>query len=245
MKKLFLSILIVFFTISFMSIVGCNNQNIIEEQSSLSEKKINGYSELVESEPIVESPMVTPKISDSKIWEYLGDNWYYNENNITKSSNLLLVNPINGYSESVESEPIVESPTVTPKIPDSKIWEYFEDNWYYNKDNITKSSKIIKVWTYKIVTDDIRKKMIELRKKYSLKESTKYQHYDHYISLEIFDCKNKLRKREYSVDYDDEENVLDRGKYKKNEWKNIISESVMDKLYDKVCVTHKNPLNKK
>ena len=37
MKKiLFLSILIVFFTTSFMSLVGCNNQNIIKEQSSLS-----------------------------------------------------------------------------------------------------------------------------------------------------------------------------------------------------------------
>ena len=36
-RKLFLSILIVFFTTSFMSIVGCNNQNIIKEQSSLSE----------------------------------------------------------------------------------------------------------------------------------------------------------------------------------------------------------------
>ncbi len=37
MKKLFLSILIVFFTTLFMSLVGCNNQNIIKEQSSLSE----------------------------------------------------------------------------------------------------------------------------------------------------------------------------------------------------------------
>jgi hypothetical protein len=36
-RNLFLSFLIVFFTTSFMSIVGCNNQNIIKEQSSLSE----------------------------------------------------------------------------------------------------------------------------------------------------------------------------------------------------------------
>ena len=36
-RKLILSILIIFFTTSFLSIFGCNNQNIIKEQSSLSE----------------------------------------------------------------------------------------------------------------------------------------------------------------------------------------------------------------
>ena len=36
-KNLFLSILIVFFTTSFIFSVGCNNQNIIKEPSSLSE----------------------------------------------------------------------------------------------------------------------------------------------------------------------------------------------------------------
>lgn len=45
-RKLFLSILIIFFTTSFMSLVGCNNHNIIKEQSSLSEKKIKGDDEL-------------------------------------------------------------------------------------------------------------------------------------------------------------------------------------------------------
>lgn len=45
-RTLFLSILIIFFTTSFMSVIGCNNQNIIKEQSSLSEKKIKGDYEL-------------------------------------------------------------------------------------------------------------------------------------------------------------------------------------------------------
>jgi hypothetical protein len=39
-RKLFLSILIVFFTTSFMSLVGCNNQNPTKEQSSVSEKEL-------------------------------------------------------------------------------------------------------------------------------------------------------------------------------------------------------------
>lgn len=36
-RKLFLSILLIFFTTSLLSSVGCNNQNIIKEPSSLSE----------------------------------------------------------------------------------------------------------------------------------------------------------------------------------------------------------------
>ena len=36
-RTLFLSILIVFFTTSFLFLLGCNNQNIIKEPSSLSE----------------------------------------------------------------------------------------------------------------------------------------------------------------------------------------------------------------
>jgi hypothetical protein len=36
-RTLFLSILIIFFTTSFIFLVGCNNQNIIKEPSSLSE----------------------------------------------------------------------------------------------------------------------------------------------------------------------------------------------------------------
>jgi len=38
-RKLFLSILIIFFTTSFMSLVGCNNQKPTKEDSSVSEKK--------------------------------------------------------------------------------------------------------------------------------------------------------------------------------------------------------------
>ena len=47
-RTLFLFILIVFFTTSFMSLLGCNNHNIIKEQLFPSEKKIKGDSELQE-----------------------------------------------------------------------------------------------------------------------------------------------------------------------------------------------------
>lgn len=158
---------------------------------------------------------------------------------------LLFVNPVNGYSESVESEPIVELPKITPTIPDSKVWKKFTDNWYYNKKSLTKSSNIVSVWTYYILTDDDRKEMIEIIKKFDLEESIKYQHHDHCLTLEKFDCKNKMNKREDSVDYDDEGKVLDDRINKNSEWKNIIPESVMDTLYNKVCVTPKKSLKKK
>ena len=47
-RTLFLSILIVFFTTSFMSIVGCHNQNIIKESSSVSEKDLSEKYDLLE-----------------------------------------------------------------------------------------------------------------------------------------------------------------------------------------------------
>ena len=45
-RTLFLSILIIFFTTSFMFLIGCNNHNIIKEQLSPSGKKIKGDDEL-------------------------------------------------------------------------------------------------------------------------------------------------------------------------------------------------------
>lgn len=47
-RKLFLSILIVFFTTSFMSLVGCNNQNPTKEQSSVSQKTLKEQYQLQE-----------------------------------------------------------------------------------------------------------------------------------------------------------------------------------------------------
>jgi hypothetical protein len=45
-RKIFLSILLIFFTTSFMFLIGCNNHNIIKEQLSPLEKKIKGDDEL-------------------------------------------------------------------------------------------------------------------------------------------------------------------------------------------------------
>ncbi|MGP8154642.1 MAG: surface-adhesin E family protein [Smithella sp.] len=126
--------------------------------------------------------------------------------------------------------------------PDSKVGEPFDNNWYYNKTNITKSANIISVWTYNIVTDDFRKHKIEEIKKVDLDKSVKYQNYDHNLGLWKIDSINKQKRLIELTDYDDKGNILDRNIYKDSEWKNIKPNSVFEKLYIKVGVTQNEPL---
>lgn len=130
-------------------------------------------------------------------------------------------------------------------VPNSRVWEKFSYHYYYNKINLTKLSNIVSVWTYYIVTDDDRKKMVGLVKKHGLEESIKYEHLDHSVTLDKFDCKNRLMKTDESVDYDDEGNVLYQATFKNPEWGNILPESVIDTLYNKICVTPKKPKKNK
>jgi len=134
--------------------------------------------------------------------------------------------------------------------PDSKVWEGFGKDslggvYYYNKTNITKSSNIISVWTYTIESNDSKRKMVERWKNIDLEKSVKYQHYDHTIFGDEFDCKKKLTRRKEYIWYDDKGNVLDKYKNENSNWKNIIPESPLEILYDKVCVTPKKLLKNK
>jgi hypothetical protein len=123
--------------------------------------------------------------------------------------------------------------------PDSKVWESFDNDWYYNKTNMDKSSYIISVWVYKNVTNDNRKEKIEIIKKSDLDKSIKYQKFDHYLSLWEIDTKNKQKRLKELKDYDDKGNVLDSNAYKDREWKDIKLNSVFDKLYIKLGFTQK------
>ena len=152
---------------------------------------------------------------------------------------LVFVNPQNGYSESVVSEQNVKSLKATPRIPDSEVWESISPDYYYNKTSLTKSSNFMYVYIYKIVTDNQRKKVIEMLKKNDLEKSIKYKNWDHYISLNKFDCKNKKSKFEEIINYDNEGNILYQYTYKDSEWKSISPETLTEELYNKVCVTPK------
>jgi hypothetical protein len=144
-----------------------------------------------------------------------------------------------------EKKPYVESTKVKPNLPDPKVWEYFSDNQYYNKKNITKSSNIISVWTYKIVTDDERKYVIEIVKEYDLEKSIKYQHYEYNLSLRKIDCKKRLTNSEETIFYDNNGKVLNQITYENTKWESIPPQSIIEELYDKVCVTPKKTLKKK
>jgi len=135
---------------------------------------------------------------------------------------------------------------VTPPVKTlGKSWEYLSDNVYYNKRNITKSSNMISVWTYNIVTDDFREEKIEAIKKNDSEKSRKYQYYDHNVVLSEINCRKRLIRTKMYIDYDDNGEVLTSYTYKKREWKNIIPGTPGEKLYQKLCMTRKTQLFKR
>jgi hypothetical protein len=156
---------------------------------------------------------------------------------------LLFVNPVNGYSESVESGPIVESPKVTPNLPDSYVWELIGNNsfgiYYYNKTNITKSSDIISVWIYQTPTDDSKEGVIESVKKNNLEKSIKYKNYEHTMGLNEIDCKNRKVLQTNLIFYDDKNNILDNYTIDNSKWTDIPPDTLFNILYNKICVTEK------
>jgi hypothetical protein len=124
-------------------------------------------------------------------------------------------------------------------------WEYFSDNYYYDKKNMTKLSNIISVWTYSFVTDDERKEIEKVTKKRDSDESLKYLLYNYESVLWELDCKNRMKKMKKIIYYDDKGNILDDYTKANSQWENISPDSVINKLYNKVCVTPKKPLKKK
>jgi hypothetical protein len=150
--------------------------------------------------------------------------------------------PVKPTGSAMDSSAIPVTPPV--KTP-GKSWEFLSDNIYYNKRNITKSSNMISVWTYNIVTDDFREQKIEAIKKNDLEKSRKYQYYDHNVVLSEMNCRKRLIRTKMYIDYDDNGEVLTSYTYKKREWKDIISGTPGEKLYQKLCMTRKAQLKKR
>jgi len=154
----------------------------------------------------------------------------------------------------VDRQPIVtpeifDRPIITSQLPDSNVWEHLgktrSGDCYYSKTIIKKSSDIISVQTYKIVTEDLRKDTIEEVKKSDLAKSKKYQYYEHNIRVDEIDCQKKLYRVTESIDYDDNGNVLNRFTYTNEPWKSIPVLTGQDSLREKFCVVQKQPLKKK
>jgi hypothetical protein len=129
--------------------------------------------------------------------------------------------------------------------PNPKIWKPLEYNSYYNIKIITTSSDTKLIWTYKTVTNVARDKRIEEVKQYDLGRSIKYQQYSHEVILWEIDCKNRQWRLKDIIDFNKDEKVLDRYSFNNSAWEVIMPNSMMDFLYQKVCVTPKIPLKKK
>ena len=95
------------------------------------------------------------------------------------------------------------------------------------------------------VTDEFRERKIEAIKKNDLDKSRKYEYYDHNVVLSEINCRKKLAKTKMYVDYDDAGEVLTSYTYNNREWKEIAPGSLGEKLYQKLCMTRKAPLNQK
>jgi len=143
---------------------------------------------------------------------------------------------------------IVEQPVMTPKKPDSNAWEHLgktrSGDCYYNKASVSKSSHVIEVRTYKIVTQDFRKAAIEEVKKNDPANSIKYHNYDHNVRVDEIDCQKNLYRVTESIDYDVHGNVLDHFRYANEPWRSIPVLTGLDTLRGKFCIVQKQPLNK-
>jgi hypothetical protein len=129
--------------------------------------------------------------------------------------------------------------------PNPKIWKSLEYNSYYNIKIITTASDTKLVWTYKAATNITRDKRIEEVKRYDLERSIQYQQYSHEVILWEIDCKNRLWRLKDIIDFNKDEKVLDRYSFNNSGWEGIIPNSMIDLLYQKICVTPKIPLKKK
>lgn len=138
---------------------------------------------------------------------------------------------------------INDSSGILGNEPDSKVWEYHGTtsggDYYYDKTNLTKSSNMLSVWIYIIVTDNERKQRIEGLKISDLELSTKYQNFDHVIILNEIDCKNKQMRVREKVHYDNKGDVLYQNKKVEDEWRNILPDSIIETLYQKGCAAQR------
>jgi len=124
-------------------------------------------------------------------------------------------------------------------------WERISDNFYFDKTNVTKSSDIISVLVYSIVTEEERKEIEKEAKKRDSDKSLKYLLYTHESVLCEIDCINRMKKIKKITYRDWDGNILDEYTKETSEWDRISPKSAFNKLYKKVCVTPKNPSKKK
>lgn len=163
--------------------------------------------------------------------------------------------------ESPSAPVVVEKPSVSPppvseklpdivrSVPDNKVWVRYGKTKmgenYYNQTNITRSSNIVTVTLYRVVTDLCRKQMIEEVKKYNPRKAVKYHYYEHDVRVDEIDCKNQKWRVKDLIHYDDKGSILDHYIYENEVWQNIRFVTDHHTLQKSICVTQEKPAVKK
>lgn len=136
---------------------------------------------------------------------------------------------------------MMSSPSVCfSEQPDPKVWEYLSDDFYYKKKNLIKKSDIISAWTYRTITGEEKKYLIEHFRESDLGKSIRYQNLDHQVMFLDIDCRQKMSRIKKLANYDDQKNVLYEETYQNSEWTEIAPESKLDEIYKKLCTTSGN-----
>jgi len=161
----------------------------------------------------------------------MSSNTFGNKNNTSSRINGIEITKINSIS-------------YLDRDPDPLVWEYYADNRYYDKTKITQLNNVISVWTYRIVTNDLRQEAIDdYQGKNDLERANKYRSLDHFISLVEIDCKNKMMRLKRFISYNDKEQMLDDHSYDPA-WETIAPNTVDDILYQKLCPSKEQPTKK-
>jgi len=143
------------------------------------------------------------------------------------------------------ASPKAESTAGKSIIPDSKEWEPLGktrtgDN-YYKVTGTDNASGNVTVSTYKIVTDDYRKSMVEKFQKSHPELSKKYEKLNHNVRVDEIDCKHKQYRMKEIVDYDDKGQILQVSPHHNQEWQHIPILTGLDKLRQKICPPEVKP----
>lgn len=106
-----------------------------------------------------------------------------------------------------------------------KKWELVFDNWYLDKQSITKLSNIVSVWMLHIITDNERE----------LSGIPINKNINRLVSLSDTDCKNRMIRTPKIIGYDAYGNVIE--VYEDHEWQAISPDSFEEIIFEKFCFT--------
>ena len=129
------------------------------------------------------------------------------------------------------------------QLPDFRVWKYYTTDivgyiCFFNKTNISKTSNILSIWSYDILTDSAKKDLIEYIEKNKINmNKTNFSELDHTVKWVEIDCINKKIKRKEIINYDPNNNILNHQKIENDDWSDISPYTSSEDIYKRFCVS--------